>query len=217
MSETPTLLPLNSTRLERALATVIHRRLDAIPVPIRDLWDADQCPAPLLGWLAWSLSVDVWEENWSEATKRAVIRENFSVHVHKGTVGAVRRALSALNIGADITEWWQDGSARGTFRIDAFADQIFAAGGGIDAKLLAMVHAVVERTKRASQHYTLRVGEKFPMPVYARTASRIRGVDRAAQSFQPEPALNTGSVFARTASRIRGVDRTSHLFAGAAI
>jgi phage tail P2-like protein len=89
------LLPPNSTKAERALAGV-SARIDAIPVPIDTLWDADRCPAALLPWLAWSLSVDVWRDDWTEARKRTAIRSALPRHRTKGSFGAVRRALADL-------------------------------------------------------------------------------------------------------------------------
>ena len=207
-----TLLPVNSTRLERALAVMIHRRMDAIPVPIRDLWDAQKCPAHLLGWLAWSLSVDVWDEDWEEEQKRAAIAAAFFIHVHKGTVGAVRRALAALNIGAQITEWWEDGSPRGTFKITAFAEQIFDGGGAINARFLANVSAVVNRSNRASQHFTLRVGENFKVQQPLRTAARMKA--RQTGDLRPRPTadIETGMAFVRSGFRHAFVDRATHQF-----
>lgn len=93
------LLPPNSTPLERALEGA-SQRLDAVPVPIDTLWSAGRCPAPLLPWLAWSLSVDTWEADWPETVKRAVIAASFRVHQRKGTVASVREALAAAGFGA---------------------------------------------------------------------------------------------------------------------
>ncbi|WP_232695865.1 phage tail protein I [Yersinia kristensenii] len=64
-----------------------------VPVPLRTLWDPWQCPVTLLPYLAWALSVDRWDFNWSEATKRHVIASSFFIHQHKGTISALRRAV----------------------------------------------------------------------------------------------------------------------------
>ncbi|EKQ5242665.1 phage tail protein I [Escherichia coli] len=57
------------------------------------------CPANLLPWLAWSFSVDRWDDKWPEATKRAVIRDAYFIHCHKGTIGAIRRVVEPLGYG----------------------------------------------------------------------------------------------------------------------
>ncbi|MDO5101487.1 MAG: phage tail protein I [Lautropia sp.] len=95
---TETLLPPNATTLERALAEVTAR-VDEAPVPIRELWRADTCPAHLLPWLAWAMSVDEWDSTWPEETKRASIRDAAQIQRHKGTVWAIKRVLANAGYG----------------------------------------------------------------------------------------------------------------------
>lgn len=97
------LLPPNSTRLERALAGAMSRMEHGQLV--KTLWNAESCPMEFLPWLAWALSVDDWDENWSEERKRRAIKEARRIHEHKGTLGAVRRALTVMGQpDADIVE-----------------------------------------------------------------------------------------------------------------
>lgn len=95
---TAALLPPNATAFERAAADVIGARFDGA-VPVRDLWSPERCPAPLLPWLAWALSVDVWDAAWPEATRRRVIAESLSVHRIKGSRAAIDRAIAAMGLG----------------------------------------------------------------------------------------------------------------------
>ena len=96
MSDLATLLPPNSTALERAVDRSVAVRHAALPMLIPGLWNADTCPAALLPYLAWAVSVDEWDEGWSVAKKRAAIRESPEIHRRKGTLSAIRRALTAL-------------------------------------------------------------------------------------------------------------------------
>ena len=112
------LLPTGSSPLEIAAAKACAE-IEKTPVSIRELWNPDTCPANLLPWLAWAFSVDRWDEKWPEATKRAVIRDAYFIHCHKGTVGAIRRVVEPLGylieregVVADSTR------SRGTFRLD---------------------------------------------------------------------------------------------------
>ena len=93
----PSLLPYNATAAERALEAA---GVAAIQLPIyeglRDPW---RCPAALLPWLAWGLSVDDWDPAWSIETKRRVIRNSIALHRIKGTLGAIRLALEAMGYG----------------------------------------------------------------------------------------------------------------------
>ncbi|WP_275098074.1 phage tail protein I [Sedimenticola hydrogenitrophicus] len=96
---TTRLLPPNASALELAAEAAINSAIESIDVPLRDLWTPASCPASLLPWLAWTLSVDVWDSSWPEATQRAVIAESVAVHRTKGTPGGLRRALQAMGYG----------------------------------------------------------------------------------------------------------------------
>lgn len=89
------LLPPNATPFERALAKTAEHLAD-LPVPIRHIRNPETCPAALLPYLAWELSVDEWNPGWGEDVKRRVIAESARVHRRKGTRGSVRRALEAI-------------------------------------------------------------------------------------------------------------------------
>lgn len=113
-TDVDSLLPPNTTILERCLEQVFAR-IGAVPTPTRDLWNPDTCPVALLPWLAWAWAVDVWDGDWPEATKRAVIKASIAVHKHKGTPYAVKMALSVAGYpNATIREgagsWLLDGS-----------------------------------------------------------------------------------------------------------
>ncbi len=95
MSNAESLLPPNANEQERAIEAATAR-LGEVPVPLADLWNPERCPVSWLPWLAWALSVDEWDSAWSEQTKRDVIATSVDVHRHKGTVGALRKALVAI-------------------------------------------------------------------------------------------------------------------------
>lgn len=115
---TDTLLPKNSTPLERALATVAAR-VSGVPVPICDFWSPSRCPAALLPWLAWALAVDHWDPDWPDETKRITIAASIDVNRRKGTVWAMRRALEAAGLGdAEIREGWSATQYDGSITYD---------------------------------------------------------------------------------------------------
>ena len=92
MSET--LLPANATAQEKAQEQAIARVAD-VPVSITPLWNPDTCPLDFLPWLAWAMSVDEWDSDWSEDQKRDSIWGSYDNHVKKGTLGSVRRVFKA--------------------------------------------------------------------------------------------------------------------------
>lgn len=180
MSEIKTLLPHTANDFSRELEIVTAERTDGIENPLHDLWNVDTCPEHLLPWLAWAFSVEVWEHSWSEEIKRNVIRDAIAVHRIKGTRRAVELALAALNMRIDLHEGFEldeHGERYGpahTFKLDTFADDIFEAGFGIDAKLLRIVTELIRNVKPVHVHFTLRIGEKKGGTVTLRTASRQR-------------------------------------------
>ncbi|NJR20501.1 MAG: phage tail protein I [Hyphomonadaceae bacterium] len=152
------LLPLNSTTLERAIETAL--KLD-LPVRTGDLWNPQACPAQLLPWLAWALSVDTWDANWPEAIQRRVIANSPAVHRAKGTRAAVIAALDSLMVKAGIIEWWQPGGSgvAGTFIIRAYVSARWSEGGPLlTPELNAAILAMVQASAPASRPATLEIG-----------------------------------------------------------
>lgn len=142
------LLPPNATKQERALSETIGRVSD-VPAPLRDVWDPETCPTSLLPWLAWAFSVDQWDSNWTEAQKRATVQRAVAVHRYKGTIGAVREAIAALGIQAQVQEWFNQAPAAAayTFRLLLDASQTSTSQAQLQ-KLLE----VVGSTKNLRSH-----------------------------------------------------------------
>ena len=90
------LLPANSTKFEISIANTSLRLCD-IDVPIEHLWNPDKCPLKFLPFLAWALSVDVWDEDWPEARKRRMCSESLTLHGLKGCVKGLERYLSFID------------------------------------------------------------------------------------------------------------------------
>lgn len=155
------LLPPNSTAQERAISNALDRQ---IPVLVRHLWDAERCPVELLPWLAWAMSVDEWNSDWTEEQKREAIKASVQVHQQKGTVGAVRTALAALGYDIDLTEWFKmvpTGDPY-TFALEVAVDQ-FGIPNGLDYQ---SIESVTENTKNLRSRLT---------------AITVRGISRATE------------------------------------
>lgn len=105
MTDAATLLPPSSSAAERAMEASIASRF-AIPVDIARLWNPLTCPAELLPWLAWGLSVDLWDADWSEATKRAAIADAIPFQMRKGTPASLRTVLDRFDPLINLVEWF---------------------------------------------------------------------------------------------------------------
>lgn len=84
-------LPPAAGLYEKALEAAYAPHLDAIrPEIIKDYWDPNRCPAEHLSSLAHALSVDLWNEKWSELKKRSVLRRWVTLEFSKGTFAGYR-------------------------------------------------------------------------------------------------------------------------------
>ncbi|QUI62854.1 phage tail protein I [Pseudoalteromonas sp. A22] len=128
---------------------------------LTSLWQPELCPEPLLPFLAWSYSVDEWDEHWPVAIKRQVITDAFTVHQCKGTSFALQKALDSLNIETEIKEWWQqtDGLP-GTVQIWALINQNLddRQQGLLTSQMLKRIRRVVNAVKRGAIHIDLQLG-----------------------------------------------------------
>ena len=142
------LLPINSTQLERAIELAIE---EVPKLPIRTLYNAKTCPAHLLHQLAWSWSVDRWDKRWSEQTKRAAIESAFFIHAHKGTIGALRRVVEPLGYLIEVVEWWQTvpEGIPGTFVL-----KVGVLDTGITEEMYQELTFLIDDAKPVSRHLT---------------------------------------------------------------
>ncbi|SUW63505.1 Bacteriophage P2-related tail formation protein [Buttiauxella agrestis] len=155
------LLPVGSSPLELAAAKACAE-LTRVPVPLRQLWNPETCPAPLLPYLAWALSVDRWDETWPVDIKRGVIKAAKYLHKHKGTIGAIRRVVEPLGYLINVTEWWQTNDAPGTFRLD-----IGVLESGITEEMYYEMERLIADAKAASRHLTgLNIIQDIPGNLY---------------------------------------------------
>ena len=161
MSEPLSILPPNASAAERA----IERGLRTHPVdltPLSTLFDPETCPRHLPPYLAHAYSVDTWDPDWSEATKRSVIAGSLEVHRRKGTVGAVRRALAAAGFGdasileGQVTAVVEDATRLGAghrlSRLESWAEYEVEVGAPITAAEAAILADVVGAAAPVRSH-----------------------------------------------------------------
>lgn len=152
----PSLLPPGSTDLEHAIEQAAARGAD-IAVRLRDLWSPDRCPAELLPWLAWGLSLDNWSSDWTEGIKRARVRQAIPIARRKGTAAAVRSAVASFGGSVAIREWWQmePKADPHTFQLLLNLEHSSAPA---TAAFVDQVIAEVRRVKPVRSHFTFTQG-----------------------------------------------------------
>lgn len=142
------LLPPNATALERT-ASQISTRVDALPTPLRDVWNPSTCPGVALPWLAYAFGVEDWSTLWSDAQRRTIIEQSIPIKQHRGTIGAVQSAINVLGVSCRVQEWHRQipVGAPYTYRLLLEVDQV----GYSPAQLDQMV-VMVERSKNLRSH-----------------------------------------------------------------
>lgn len=155
MSDPVSLLPPNATDTEWHLEATTARIGD-VATPLRDLWNADNCPVELLPWLAWTLSLDAWQPYWTEQVKRQRIKEAINIQRHKGTTKSVKDVVAAFGGALTLLEWWQQTppATPHTFEV------VLAIGGGQPATAAYQQDVIdeISRTKPVRSHFTLTAG-----------------------------------------------------------
>lgn len=142
------LLPINATAAELALEGATARMSD-VPVLVRESWNPDTCPAALLPWLASAFAVDAWDSTWTDEQKRQAISNSVYVHRHKGTIGAVKRAVSAIGFEVQVQEWFNQQPAGAPF---TFSLLLTAAQVGFARDDIAHIVSLVDATKNLRSH-----------------------------------------------------------------
>ncbi|PCJ08322.1 MAG: phage tail protein I [Rhodobacteraceae bacterium] len=236
------LLPHNATKQERDIEAVIGPAVAPV-VPLREIWNTDSCPEDFLPWLAHAYSVDAWDSLAPLGIKRQVVQVSFAVHQNKGTRKSVETALGALGFNVDLSEWFEYGGAPYTFRIDAYGEDVFAAGLQIDTRLHDRVTRLIEHVKPARAHFDLRIGESFrngisvqsdvcpahrhdaqhvprPSVVAAHRSVSMRTHTAAKQRFsatlcpRPTAAISNIRIGVRAGAVLRAVNKETHIIQG---
>ncbi|MEC7120335.1 MAG: phage tail protein I [Pseudomonadota bacterium] len=144
------LLPPNSTKLEKALAKQADR-ITAIPVGIAALHHVDHCPVPYLPWLAWSLRVEFWDANGSEAQKRQAIWDGRTFNLSRGTANALHYALQQVTPTYQLLAWHQL-TPKGmpfTFTVQLPQTQLYSIND------IQTIHTAVNAAKSARDLYSV--------------------------------------------------------------
>jgi len=186
------LLPDNATDLERELA-LASAPLDLVdPAVIETIWDAWRCPKALLPWLAWALSVDHWDEGWSEIVKRQAIADSPEYHRRKGTRATVEQLLVLPGRPVEITEWFDrvPEGRRGTAMV-----HIEAPLAEINAAIRA-VKPLVMTSKPKSRSIYIGAGERIAGSIVVAAGVLIEELTTVAPYAYAGETLEGGIVFA---------------------
>ncbi len=183
-----TLLPPNSTRLERALEAATARIGD-ITAPIDTLLDPMTIDVDWLAWLAWGLSLDSWDADWTEPVKRDAVAQSIALHRIKGTRQSVEVVLARYDQLLRVVEWHET-APRGvphTFEIifPLSIGDIAPGGTRATAAFTEAVIREVTRVKPLREHFA------FVQQLTVAGTVGVMGAARPVQSLRHDATLTT--------------------------
>ena len=113
----------------------------------------DKLTSTQLDHVAYGWDASVWRDSWPVALKRSVLKNVVREKRKKGTLRAVKDAVSSIGSAATIKEWWQQEpkGAPHTFEIQATLGNI---DGTLDAEMQEDLFALVDDAKPVRSHYT---------------------------------------------------------------
>lgn len=178
------LLPPNATPLERGIEGAMARFAD-VPVPLRRLYDPDNCPVELLPYLAWALSIDTWSSDWPEAIKRARVRGAIAIQRRKGTARSVRDVVQSFGGAVALREWWQQDPPADPHTFSLLLNVNGRTGALATAAFVDQVVEEVIRTKPVRSHFTFSQAINAGAGLAAVAAARPAVFARLALSAPP--------------------------------
>ncbi|CAH0161220.1 phage tail protein I [Pseudomonas mediterranea] len=132
---TPSLLPVSSSALERALDIGFARLLERIDPPFPELMNPAATPAAFLPYLAADRGVNEWSTTAPEAEKRLTVELAWPTARQAGTRKALENAAKGLQLTPEVRAWYEQtpvGSPY-SFSVRAFTEQPYSEE--IDARL----------------------------------------------------------------------------------
>ena len=169
------LLPPNSTTLEKAIVGAFEDVLSSKDLVIQTLWNADLCSLEFLPYLASALSVDFAMYNQlNESERRSYIKQSIEIHRKKGSLGALKQALNIADYDIQVKEWYEyEGiphtikvnitkQSSGAFNIDLINNAINANKNVQTARVLSVKNDTYNDIKCGNRTaITLRQGVPF--------------------------------------------------------
>lgn len=134
-------------------------------------------------------------DTMAEVTIRRLLKQAVALKRRMGTRWAVAYALSAAGAIARITEWWEaePQAEPHTFAVDLLVNEHLRDDALIISPALVKdARRLIDVSKRASQHYTIRLGAALDQPI--RLGSNVTGrvgLNRRLDARLPHPIGHT--------------------------
>ena len=136
----------------------LHRDSDMLAIYTR----IDELPEDILDILARDFKVSWYLYDGNIATKRLQIKSCFYIHRHRGTVSAVRTALTDLYPSTETEEWFDYNGQPGRFRLNI---EICENGIEVEPYKLYKTLELYKRLSAALEKVTLKKRDKLEIKV----------------------------------------------------
>jgi len=178
------LLPNNATALERAMEALTHR-LELIPIDIHKLTSIEDCPAHLLAYLSWDVSLDTWYVADNKLTTEALrdaMALNASVHQAKGSVASIISAIEIMGFDYSLKEWWQtDSQYKTPFHFEISMNAKDKLGRGYTKSIDARLKSIINKIKPVRTRYLIELHTQFSNTLHV--ASQLKKSQQARFNF----------------------------------
>ncbi|WP_010170118.1 phage tail protein I [Pseudomonas sp. PAMC 25886] len=101
------LLPANSSPLEKALDLGFGQLLDRVTPPFPELMDPARTPVAFLPYLAADRAVNEWSATAPEAEKRLTVKLAWPTARQAGTRQALENAAKGLQLAPEVRAWYE--------------------------------------------------------------------------------------------------------------
>jgi len=101
------LLPANSSPLEKALDLGFGHLLERVKPPFPQLMDPDHTPVAFLPYLAADRAVNEWSATAPEAEKRLTVKLAWPTARQAGTRQALENAAKGLQLSPEVRAWYE--------------------------------------------------------------------------------------------------------------
>lgn len=184
------LLPPNASPLERALSLAPAASLADVPVAIDTIWNPATCPVALLPWLAWGLSIDLWDSAWSEAEKRAAIADAIQFQRRKGTPASLRTVLDRFDPLIEIVEWFKDRDTLDPYQFRLELPLLAQSDVFYDENLVARILRDIAQVKPVRAHMQAVFKLQAEARAWLVSAAQIGGLTRLDAQADQTSALD---------------------------
>ncbi|WP_347929094.1 phage tail protein I [Pseudomonas helvetica] len=126
----PSLLPANSSPLEKALDLGFGQLLDRIALPFPELMNPAKTPSAFLPYLAADRGVSEWDAGASESEKRLTVSLSWQIQRQAGTNKALSHAVESLGFTPNISAWYEQRPLGNpyTFDVQAIIGRSWSSG-----------------------------------------------------------------------------------------